>query len=110
MVIRHRFQKISKRNIFYHPAVWHIFLAQKWPALINSLFENGCRQRKTVFRYEKSMKFANISGGFGGDLNFELIENFPGVPPMLNFQNFEAALRGSRAVLRGSRATQDDET
>ena len=49
------------------------------------------------------MKFANISGGFGGDLSFELIENFPGVPPLLNFQNFEAALRGSRA-------TQDDET
>ena len=79
------------------------FYAQKWPALINSLWENGCRQRKTVFRYEKSMKFANISGGFGGALNFELIENFPGVDPLLNFQNFEAALRGSRA-------TQDDET
>ena len=30
-----------------------------------------------VFRYEKSMKFANISGGFGGNLNFELIEKFP---------------------------------
>ena len=49
------------------------------------------------------MKFANISGGFGGNLNFILIENFPGVPPLLNFQNFEAALCGSRA-------TQDDET
>ena len=23
------------------------------------------RQRKTVFKYEKSIKFANISGGFG---------------------------------------------
>ena len=23
------------------------------------------------------MKFANISGGFGGDLNIELIEKFP---------------------------------
>ena len=33
------------------------------------------RQRKTVFRYETSMKFANISGGFGGNLNFELIED-----------------------------------
>ena len=49
------------------------------------------------------MKFAIISGGFGGDLNFGLIEKFPGVPPLLNFQNFEAALRGSRA-------TQDKET
>ena len=77
MLIRNRFQKISKQNIFYHPAVWHVFLAQKWPALINSLRENGCRQRKTVFRYEKSMKFANISDGFGGDLSFELIEKFP---------------------------------
>ena len=33
----HRFQKIWKQKIFYHPAVWHVFLAQKWPALINSL-------------------------------------------------------------------------
>ena len=32
--ICHRFQKIWKRKIFYHPAVWHVFLAQKWPALI----------------------------------------------------------------------------
>ena len=60
--IRHRFQKIWKQKIFYHPAVWHVFLAQMWPALINSWWENGCRQRKTIFRYEKSMKFANISG------------------------------------------------
>ena len=56
-----------------------------------------------LFRSEKSMKFANISGGFGGDLNFELIEKFPWGTPLLNFQNFEAALRGSRA-------TQDNET
>ena len=77
VLIRHRFQKISNRKNFYHPAVWHVFLTQKWPALINSLWENGCRQRKTVFRYETSMKFAIISVGFGGDLNFELIEKFP---------------------------------
>ena len=32
---------------------------------------------KRVFRYETSMKFANISGGFRGDSNFELIEKFP---------------------------------
>ena len=30
-------------------------------------------------------------------------KNFPGVPPLLNFENFEAALLGSRS-------TQDDET
>ena len=44
VLIRHRFQKILKRKKIYHPAVWHVFLAQKWPALINSLWENGCRQ------------------------------------------------------------------
>ena len=49
------------------------------------------------------MKFANTSGGFGGNLNFELIEKFPWGTPLLNFQNFEAALCDSRA-------TQDDET
>ena len=49
-----------------------------------------------------SMKFASISGGFKGNLNFELIEKFPWGTPLLNFQNFEAALCGSRA-------TQDDE-
>ena len=37
VLIRHRFQKIWKRKIFYHPAAWHVFLAQMWPALINSL-------------------------------------------------------------------------
>ena len=76
LLIRDRFLKISKWKIFYHPAVWHVFWAQKWPVLINSLWENGWRQRKTVFRYETSMKFANISGGFGGNLTFELIEKF----------------------------------
>ena len=25
----------SSDLIFYHPAVWHVFLAQKWPVLIN---------------------------------------------------------------------------
>ena len=30
-------------------------------------------------------------------------KNFPGVPPLLNFENFEAALLGSRSF-------QDDET
>ena len=49
------------------------------------------------------MKFANISSGFGGDLDFELIEKFPWGTPLLNFQKFEAALRDSRAA-------QDDET
>ena len=49
------------------------------------------------------MKLANISGGFGGDLNFELIEEFPWGTPFAEFLNFEAALRGSRA-------TQDDKT
>ena len=61
------------------------FLAQKRPALINSLLENGCLQRKTDIRYEKSMKFANISGGFRGDLNFELIEKFPWGTPFAEF-------------------------
>ena len=42
-------------------------------------------------------------GGFEGDLNFKLIEKFPWGTPFAEFQNFEAALRGSRA-------TQDDET
>ena len=37
ILIRHRFEKNSKRKIFYHPAVWHVFLAQKWPVLTNSL-------------------------------------------------------------------------
>ena len=41
--------------------------------------------RKTVFRYEKCMKFANISGGFRGDLNFELIEKFPLGTPFAEF-------------------------
>ena len=36
-----------------------------------------CSSDLALFRYEKSMKFANISGGFGRDLNFELIEKFP---------------------------------
>ena len=53
--------------------------------------------------YEMYRKFATGSGGFGSDLNFEPSENFPGVPPLLNFENFEAALLGSRS-------TQDDET
>ena len=35
--IRHRFQKIWKRKNFFHPAVWHVFLVQKWPLHINSL-------------------------------------------------------------------------
>ena len=62
VLIRHRFQKISNQKIFYHPAVCDVFLAQKWPPLINSSWENGCRQRKMVFRYEKSMKFGNKIG------------------------------------------------
>ena len=49
------------------------------------------------------MKFANISGGFEGNLNFELIENFPWGTPFAEFSKYEAALCGSRA-------TQDDET
>ena len=95
--VRHRFQKISKRKNFYHPAVWHVFLDQKWPGLINSLWENGCRQRKTVFKYEKRIKFANISGGFGGDLNFELIEKFPWGSPFAKFSK----LWGSAARQQG---------
>jgi len=31
------------------------------------------------------MKFANISGGFGGNLNFELIEKFPWGTPFAEF-------------------------
>ena len=85
VLIRYRFQKISNRKNFYHPAVWHVFLAQKWPLLINSLWENGWRQRKTVFRYETSMKFVNISGGFGTNLNFELIEKFSTGTPFAEF-------------------------
>ena len=34
--IRHRFQKIWKRKNFFHPAVWHVFLVQKWPLHIRS--------------------------------------------------------------------------
>ena len=29
VLIRHRFQKISKRKSFYHPAVWHVFFSPK---------------------------------------------------------------------------------
>ena len=85
MLIRHRFQKISKRKIFYHPAVFNVFLAKKWPVLINSLWENGLRQQIRGATYETSMKFSIISGGFEGNLNFELIEKFPWGTPLLNF-------------------------
>ena len=103
VLIGHRFQKISKRKIFYHPTVWHVFLAQKWPALINSLWENGCRQRKAVFRYETSMKFAIISGGFGRDLYFELIKKFPWGTPFAEFLK----LWGSAAREKGSAGRQN---
>ena len=56
-----------------------------------------------VFRYKKCRKFATGSGGFGRNLNFEPSEKLPGVPPLLNFENFEAALLGSRSA-------RDDET
>ena len=98
VLIRHRFQQIFKWKFFYHPTVWHVFLAQKWPVLINSLWENGCRQRKTVFRYETNMKFANISGGFGRNLNFELIEKFPWGTPFAEFSK----LWGSAARQQGN--------
>ena len=55
-----------------------------------------------VFRYEKYRKFATGSGGFERNLNFNRAKNFPGVPPLLNFENFQAALLGSRSA-------QDDE-
>ena len=56
-----------------------------------------------VFRSEKYRKFATGSGGFERNLNFEPSEKFPWGPPLLNFENFEAALLGSMSA-------QDDKT
>ena len=49
--IRHRFQKNLKQKTVFHHAVWHVFLAKKWPVYKKSLRENGSWQPKTVFRY-----------------------------------------------------------
>ena len=101
VLIGHKFKKILKQKIFDHPAVWHVLLAQKWPVLINSLWENGWQQRKTVFRYETSMKFANISGSFGGNLNFELIEKFPWRTPFAEFSKlWGRAAAGQRRTMK----------
>ncbi|MEO1419316.1 MAG: hypothetical protein AAFW00_28955, partial [Bacteroidota bacterium] len=83
--IRHRFQKNLKQKSFFHHAVWHVFLAKKWPVYKKSLRENGSWQPETVFRYGMSRKFAIIPYGFWRNLNFELSEKFPWGPPFAEF-------------------------
>ena len=39
------------------------------------------------------MKFANISGGFGRDLNFELIEKFPWGTPLVRSEEHTSELQ-----------------
>ena len=68
--------KDSEQKEIFHPAVWHVFLAQKLPVPINSLGEKHCSQRKSVVRYDKSRKLFSIWGGFGKELNFNLIKKF----------------------------------
>ena len=83
--IRHRFQTIWKRKNFFHPAVWHVLLAQKWPLHIDSLWDNRGRQRKTIFGFEMSRKLATIWGGFRANLNFDLMAKFSLCTPFSRF-------------------------
>ena len=79
MLIRHKF----------HPAVWHVFFSPKVASVNKLIVRERLAADKTIFRYETSMKFANISGGFGGNLNFELISRQTRNPgkscPLVNF-------------------------